>query len=233
MDGVPFKVYENAPDILRFPKTWCRAGGVSTTLVKSYFQNMQFCFSTPEFTTSWQCLEVDINNSDTTVPCTRRLLTKPERASVGPIWRSNHKSHAASQLWRECSLIWDSSSEMIQSPRYLSALGRWYDVSLKDKDQVKQLHIISGLHLIDNTQLPVKLKTWCLQFGLLTRVLCPLAVYAVLILTLESCNDKLLILLSFSSETHNYSTWHAILPYQDIFSMDCIIQSYQGVECPS
>ncbi len=31
-----------------------------TALVKSYLQDLQFCFTTSEFTTSWQCLEVGI-----------------------------------------------------------------------------------------------------------------------------------------------------------------------------
>ncbi len=73
------------------------------------------------------------------------------------------------------------------SDQPVKSLGRWYDASLKDKDQVQQLHkdISSGLQAIDKTQLPGKLKTWCLQFGLLARVMWPLAVYEVPISTVE------------------------------------------------
>lgn len=42
--------------------------GTITTLVKDYFQDFQFCFTTPEFTTSWQCLEVGIMAGCTVSP---------------------------------------------------------------------------------------------------------------------------------------------------------------------
>jgi hypothetical protein len=73
------------------------------------------------------------------------------------------------------------------SEQPVKSLGRWYDASLKDKDQVQQLRkdISSSLQSIDNTQLPGKLKAWCLQFGLLPRVLWPLALYEVPISTVE------------------------------------------------
>lgn len=73
------------------------------------------------------------------------------------------------------------------SEQPVKSLGRLYDASLKDKDQVKQLHndIKMGLQAIDKTQLPGKLKAWCFQFGLLPRVLWPMAVYEVPISTVE------------------------------------------------
>ena len=96
------------------------------------------------------------------------------RTSVGPVWRSNHPSHAESQWWRECSLTWDSSLEVIQSPMAASQKP-WKVVWSK----------LEGQRPSDNTQLPGKLKTWCLQFGLLPRVLWPLAVYEVPTSTVE------------------------------------------------
>uniref|UniRef100_A0AAV2MHK2 Uncharacterized protein n=1 Tax=Knipowitschia caucasica TaxID=637954 RepID=A0AAV2MHK2_KNICA len=41
----------------------------------------------------------------------------------------------------------------------VKSLGRRYDASLNDKDQVKQLCIKAGLQVIDTTQLPGKLNT--------------------------------------------------------------------------
>ncbi|XP_077060725.1 cadherin-like protein 26 [Siphateles boraxobius] len=72
-NGVPYKVYKNAPDVLRFlwrlmrtawqkkiiPKVWHFSTTI-TTLLKAYFQDLQFCFTTSEFTTSWQCLNVGL-----------------------------------------------------------------------------------------------------------------------------------------------------------------------------
>ncbi|KAK0146192.1 Retrovirus-related Pol polyprotein from type-2 retrotransposable element R2DM [Merluccius polli] len=306
-NGVPYKVYKNAPDVLRFlwrlmrtawqkkmiPKAWRRAGGVLipkekdavnisqfrpisllnvegkiffsviapmhlvlcpmsscglpsdtiTTLVKAYFQDLQFCFTTPEFTTSWQRLNVgimagctisplvftmameviiraskwvvggqrgdsgfrlpplraymdDITTLTTTVPCTRRLLRKlEENISWARMKIKPSKSRSISIVKGVLSdlkfFIGDDSIPTL-SEMPVKSLGRWYDSSLKDKDQVQQLHkdISSGLQSIDHTQLPGKLKAWCLHFGLLPRVLWPLAVYEVPISTVENMERK-------------------------------------------
>lgn len=48
----------------------------------------------------------------------------------------------------------------------VKSLGRWYNASLRDKDQVQQLRqeITNGLQNINKIPLPGKLKLWCLQF---------------------------------------------------------------------
>jgi hypothetical protein len=209
-----------------------------TNLVKSYFQDLQFCFTTSEFTTSWQCLNVgimagctisplaftmameviirsskwvvggqrvdsgfrlpplraymdDITTLTTTVPCTRRLLRKlEENISWARMKIKPSKSRSISIVKGVLSdlkfFIGDDQIPTV-SEQPVKSLGRWYDASLKDKDQVQQLHkdISSSLQSIDNTQLPGKLKAWCLQFGLLPRVLWPLALYEVPISTVE------------------------------------------------
>jgi len=69
----------------------------------------------------------------------------------------------------------------------VKSLGQWYDASLKDKEQVDQLRkdVASGLENIDRTALPGKLKLWCMQFGLLPRLLWPLTMYEVPISKVE------------------------------------------------
>ncbi|ROI52205.1 hypothetical protein DPX16_3475 [Anabarilius grahami] len=51
------------------------------------------------------------------------------------------------------------------SEKPVKSLGRCYDASLKDKEQVEQLRkeVASGLEKIDRTLLPGKLKLWCMQ----------------------------------------------------------------------
>lgn len=73
------------------------------------------------------------------------------------------------------------------SQQPVETLGRWYNASLKDKEQVQQLRqeIVNGLENINQTLLPGKLKLWCLQFGLLHRTMWPLTVYAAPITTVE------------------------------------------------
>lgn len=63
----------------------------------------------------------------------------------------------------------------------MKSLGQWYDASLRDKEQVDQLRkeVANGLENIDRTLLPGKLKLWCMQYGLLPRLMCPLTLYEV------------------------------------------------------
>ena len=74
---------------------------------------------------------------------------------------------------------------MIEKP--VKSLGRWYDASLNDKGQCKELRqeMIRGISGIDRSGLPGKLKLWCLQFGLLPRLMWPLTVYEVPISKVE------------------------------------------------
>lgn len=51
--SVPHKLLWTALNFFNIPDT-------ITTLVKPHFQDLQFCFSTPSFTTTWQRLEVGI-----------------------------------------------------------------------------------------------------------------------------------------------------------------------------
>ena len=72
------------------------------------------------------------------------------------------------------------------SEQPVKSLGRWYNASLRDKDQVQQIRqdITNSLENI-KTLLPGKLKLWFLQFGLLPQVMWPLTIYKVPITTVE------------------------------------------------
>ncbi len=71
------------------------------------------------------------------------------------------------------------------SEQPVKSLGRWYNASLRDKDQVQQVRqdFTNNLENINRTLLPGKLKPWCLQFGLLPRVMWPLTIYELPITT--------------------------------------------------
>lgn len=55
----------------------------------------------------------------------------------------------------------------------VKSFGRWYNATLKDTDQVGQLRKdnINGLESINKSLLPGRLKLWCLQLGLLSRLM--------------------------------------------------------------
>ena len=209
-----------------------------TTLVKAYFQDLQLCFTTPDFTTTWQRLEVgimagctisplaftmameviirasrwvvggertkeglrlppiraymdDMTTLTTTAACTRRLLAKLQdnikwaRMKIKPS-KSRSISIVKGQLKDVRFCIGDDPIPTV-SEQPVKSLGRWYNESLRDKDQVQQIRqdIADGLENINKTLLPGKLKLWCLQFGLLPRVMWPLTVYEVPITTVE------------------------------------------------
>ena len=69
----------------------------------------------------------------------------------------------------------------------VKSLGRWYNSTLSDWEQVLELRefIVRVFSTINKTFLPGKLKLWCLQVGLLPRVRWPLTVYDVAISEVE------------------------------------------------
>jgi len=71
------------------------------------------------------------------------------------------------------------------SEKPVKSLGRWYDGDLKDTVRVGEVRrqAVEGLKSTNSCALPGKLKLWCFQFGLLPRLLWPLAVYEVSLTT--------------------------------------------------
>ena len=55
-------------------------------------------------------------------------------------------------------------------------LGRWYTEDLKDIGRVHETakQVSEGIESIDRSGLPGKLKLWCLQYGLMPRIIWPL-----------------------------------------------------------
>ncbi|XP_061763241.1 cell division cycle protein 20 homolog [Nerophis ophidion] len=114
-----------------------------TTLVKNYFQDLQLCFTTANFTTTWQHLEVGIMAG-----CTVSSLIFT----------------MAMEVMRALRFCIGENPIPTMSQQPVKSLGRWYNASLKDKHQVEQLRqeIAKSLDNIDKTLLPGKLKfrTW-------------------------------------------------------------------------
>ncbi|KAJ8010150.1 hypothetical protein DPEC_G00071990 [Dallia pectoralis] len=162
---------------------------IVTNLVKAYFKDLQLCFTTADFTTSWQCLEVgimagctisslaftmameviirasrwvvggektkngiclppiraymdDMTTLTTTAACTRRLLGKLQenikwaRMTIKPN-KSRSISIVKGQLKNVRFCIGDDPIPTV-SEQPVKSLGRWYNASLGDKDQVQQ-----------------------------------------------------------------------------------------------
>jgi hypothetical protein len=72
--------------------------------------------------------------------------------------------------------------------RPVKCLGKWFDASLKDTEQVKQLKtkVQDGLRKIDKTGLPGKFKCWMYQHSLLPRLTWPLMLYEVATTVVEN-----------------------------------------------
>ncbi|KAM4567620.1 uncharacterized protein V3H82_011871 [Fundulus diaphanus] len=223
--SVPHDLLWTAFDYFRVPSAL-------TTLVKAYFQDIQLCVTTAEYTTKWQHLEVgimagctisplaftlameviirasrwvvggqrirpglrlppvraymdDLTTLTVTKACTARLLGKLQenieraRMKIKPS-KSRSISIVKGRLSDHCFHIGDEPIPTV-TEKPVKSLGRWYDASLKDKEQVEQLRrdIASALENIDRTLLPGKLKLWCMQYGLIPRLLWPLTLYEI------------------------------------------------------
>ena len=71
--------------------------------------------------------------------------------------------------------------------RPIKCLGKWYDVSLKDTNNISRTknQLQDGLKMIYKTGLPGKFKAWFYQHGLLSRLLWPHILYEIATSTVE------------------------------------------------
>ncbi len=133
----------------------------------------------------------DMTTLTSTIACTKRLLVK---LHANITWaRMKLKPSKSRSISIVRGKLVDQRFHIDETPiptvleMPVKSLGRWYNASLKDSDQSDQLReeTIKGLDSINNTLIPGKLKLWCLQFGLLPRLMWPLTVYEVPITKIE------------------------------------------------
>ncbi|XP_045195004.2 uncharacterized protein LOC123550644 [Mercenaria mercenaria] len=74
---------------------------------------------------------------------------------------------------------------IVDSP--IKCLGKWYDASLKDANNIQRIknQLQEGLKQIDQTGLPGKFKAWLFQHGLLPRLMWHLMLYEIATSTVE------------------------------------------------
>ena len=79
----------------------------------------------------------------------------------------------------------------------VKSLGRWYSSPITDQHRGVEIQkqVENGLEAIERTSLSGKFKTWCLQYGLLPRVLWPLQMYDVAISRVEKMQQKISVCL--------------------------------------
>ncbi|MDG2555426.1 reverse transcriptase family protein, partial [Vibrio parahaemolyticus] len=133
----------------------------------------------------------DMTLVTTTMPCTKRLL---EKVNKNLKWASMKikpsKSRSISihrgKLSDRKFVIDDEEIPTIRE-KSVKSLGRWYNVELNDEEQVVKFRkdVAEGLDRIDKSELPGKLKLWCLQFGLYPRLMWPLSIYEIPISVVE------------------------------------------------
>jgi hypothetical protein len=72
--------------------------------------------------------------------------------------------------------------------RPIKCLGKWFDASLHDRDNVKKLktQVEDGLKNIDRCGLPGKFKAWLYQHALLPRLIWPMMLYDIPSTTVEA-----------------------------------------------
>ena len=127
----------------------------------------------------------DITTLTTTKACTKRLLNKLQqnidwaRLKLKPS-KCRSISIIKGKLSESRFYIGEEPIPTV-AEKPIKSLGRWYDSTLKDGDQVNQIrqYTIDALKTIEKSLLPGKLKLWCLQYGLLPRLQWPLTVYEI------------------------------------------------------
>ena len=74
----------------------------------------------------------------------------------------------------------------------VKSLGRWYTEELKDTSRIQETEeqIEKCLLAVDKCSLPGKLKLWCLQFGVMPRIMWPLTVYEIGLSYIEAMERK-------------------------------------------
>ena len=101
----------------------------------------------------------------------------------------------------------------------VNSLGKWFDSSTKDQAAIKRMggDLDNWLRKIDKSGLPGKFKAWLYQHAVLPRILWPLMLYKIAIMTLEGMERKIssylrrwLSLPKSLSSTALYGTTNAI-----------------------
>ncbi|KAI8490092.1 hypothetical protein Bbelb_321620 [Branchiostoma belcheri] len=211
-----------------------------TNYIMLYYDNFYMRFSTSEYTTGWQGLEVGIPMGCAISPIlfvlAMEVITRaaermgpgnslegseelsPIRAFMDDLTLLNPNTKVSQKLLDRLDelMVWarmkfktkKSRSLVLKQGRLcdynfvllggekipsiqeqpVKSLGRWYSEDLKDTKRVQETaNLISeSLVAIDNCGLPGKLKLWCLQYGLMPRIMWPLTVYEVALTHVEA-----------------------------------------------
>ncbi|CAM4720493.1 unnamed protein product [Leuciscus chuanchicus] len=188
-NGVPYRLYKNTPG--------CTISPLAFTMAMEMIIRASRWVVGGERRKDGQRLPPiraymdDMTTLTSTIACTKRLLAKLHsnitwaRMKLKPS-KSRSISIIKGKLTDQRFNINETPIPLV-SEQPVKSLGRWYNASLKDAEQCDQLReeTIKGLVSIDKTSLPGKLKLWCLQFGLLPRLMWPLTVYEVPISKVE------------------------------------------------
>ena len=169
--SVPHSVLWAAFDFFKVPEP-------ITNLIKAHIEELQFCFTTPDFTTIWQHLEMGIMAGCTISPLAftmameviiraSKLVVGGKRQKSGvqlttlraymyEITPLPQKHHAPDEIRSVFYFKGEPIPTVSEKP--IKSLGQCYDASLKDCEQVQQLKqdINSSLRNNDQSMLPGK-----------------------------------------------------------------------------
>ncbi len=132
-----------------------------------------------------------------TIACTKRLLKKLQsnvtRARMNFKPKKSRSISIIKDKLIDHRFLIDRIAIPMVSELSVKSLGWWYSASLTNLDQSNLLRAetINGLGRIDKTLLPGKLKLWCLQFGLMLRLMWPLMLYEITITKVEKLERQI------------------------------------------
>ena len=94
-------------------------------------------------------------------------------------------------LWHPFLHRWQHHPTVREQP--VKSLGRLYAFPLTDRHRGVEVQwtALEGLHTIEKSELPGKLKAWCFQHGLLPRLLWPLQIYKISLSWVETIQQHI------------------------------------------
>ena len=213
-------------------------------ILMQYFGNVFMCFTTTDYMTGWQALEVGIMMGCVVSPllfvmCMELILRGTTDTASGEETRSGGvlppsrafmddvttlvQSKAGTQelldrfhdlfTWARmkakpkksrsislvrgtiCDIHFSIGGNIIPAVREqpVKSLGRLYAFPLTDRHRGVEVEgtALEGLHAIEKSELPGKLKAWCFQHGLLPRLLWPLQIYEISLSRVETIQQHI------------------------------------------
>ncbi|XP_035658193.1 uncharacterized protein LOC118403564 [Branchiostoma floridae] len=138
----------------------------------------------------------DVTSIFRTAPCTNRVLLRLEEltAWAGMQFKPSNSRSLSLRKGKLSTRTFSVNGQKIPTiqEESVKSLGRLYTSNLNDKGRGEEVleQACNGLQRIDKSELPGRLKMWCVQFMLFPRLKWPLKMYNISMSTVDQIDRK-------------------------------------------